>query len=257
MSNYDPNRPSESSSQPGQVICPNCQGTNPPGATTCSWCGSALAPAAAVTGQQAPAGFAQAPQPGAMPPQYPAPPQQGAPQPPGYQPPQQTQTYGPAAQPQYQQPAAGYAPPPYQSPATAAPAGRRMGRNILLIVGGVVLLLLALCAILFFVVFNATQPMADAGEKFMTSLRDRNDQQAYDLCTSALQTEFGDVATFTSRVDASRPTKWGFTNRNVSNGTGQLDGTATLTDGRDATVRLVLDNVNNAWKISGVQINPK
>ncbi|MDQ3929085.1 MAG: hypothetical protein M3328_08055, partial [Chloroflexota bacterium] len=187
MSNYDPNRPPASSPETPQVFCPNCKGGNPPDAASCRWCGTPLAPAAAAPLQQPPASYQ---------PTYQQPQPQ---QPPGYQPqPGQGQTYGPAPgpQPTYQQPPPTYGPQPaYQQPMSPqVPVRKSNRRNILLIVGGVVLLGVALCAVLFLTVFstvmNATQPMADTGEKFMAALRDGNDQQAYDLCTSALQSDF-------------------------------------------------------------------
>lgn len=174
--------------------------------------------------------------------------------------PQPQSQYSPPPQ---TQPAQGYSPPPqtvYQQPAP-----KKSNRNIFLIIGGVLLLLVCGCigsvlafgGAIFGGVMAATQPMTDAGDRFMTALRDGNYDSAYNMCTPSLQSEFGDVATFESRVQNSRPTTWTFNSRNISNDQGQLDGSATLANGSEADLRLVLRNVSNSWKIEGVQIEPK
>jgi zinc ribbon protein len=185
---------------------------------------------------------------------------------PGYQPPPAgSQTYGPAGTsgPGYQPPPGGpaYAPPPagYAGPPpVAAPTGRP--RWLFPVIGCLGLLIVGCMAFFgftFFVANNLTQPMSTAGESFMTAVRDGNYPQAYALCTPALQQELGDISEFESTMQDNRPKTWSFTSRKVENDTGQLDGTATLDDGSTADVRLVLDQVGGAWKVSGINIQPR
>jgi hypothetical protein len=185
---------------------------------------------------------------------------------PGYQPPPGgPQTYGPAGTsgPGYQPPPGGpaYTPPPagYTGPPpVAAPAKRpRWLFAVLGCLGLLIIGCIAVFGVTFFAANNLTQPMSTAGESFMTAVRDGNYPQAYALCTPALQQELGDIEEFTSTMQDNRPTKWNFTSRQVNNNTGQLDGTATLQDGSAADVRLVLDQVGGAWKVSGINIQPK
>ena len=196
-----------------------------------------------------------------------------APGPQGYQPPPGgSQTYQPAGTggPGYQPPPGpGYQPPPggpaYTPPPAGyagAPSAARAGRPrwlfaVLGCLGLVIIGCIAFFGITFFAANNLTQPMSTAGESFMTAVRDGNYAAAYALCTPALQQELGDLSEFESTMQDNRPTKWNFTSRQVENNSGQLDGTATLQDGSAADVRLVLDQVGGAWKVSGINIQPK
>lgn len=226
MSNYEPGTPPGAGQGQEQLFCPNCRGGNSPGATQCQWCGNALAPSTAST------------------------------TPIGQQP--QQQTYAPQQyqQPTPPQPAPGFTPP--QAPPPTAPPKRSM-RNILLIVAGVALLLIVGCVVLFGSViaaaFNATQPVADAGERFMSAMRDGDFEGAYNMMTPALQTEFGTLEDFSGRVEGSRPTTWTFTSRNIENNVGKLSGTATFEDSAQGNFGLVLDKVGNDWKVSGIDFN--
>lgn len=187
----------------------------------------------------------------------------GGPQ--GYQPPPGgSQTYQPAGTggPGYQPPPGGpaYTPPPagYAGAPPAARAGRpRWLFAVLGCLGLLIIGCIAFFGITFFAANNLTQPMSTAGESFMTAVRDGNYAAAYALCTPALQQELGDVSEFENTMQDNRPSKWNFTSRQVENNTGQLDGTATLQDGSEADVRLVLDQVGGAWKVSGINIHPK
>jgi hypothetical protein len=145
------------------------------------------------------------------------------------------------------------------------PASKKSNKNIFLIIGGVLLLLVCGCVGFFVVlggtifggVMAATQPMADAGERFMVAFRDGNYSSAYNMFTPSLQSEIGGQDRMEETLQASRPTKWSFNSRNISNDTGQLQGTMTLTDGREADFQLTLANVGGEWKISGIDIDPR
>ncbi|MBM3129545.1 MAG: hypothetical protein FJ009_13080 [Chloroflexi bacterium] len=138
-----------------------------------------------------------------------------------------------------------------------------MNKKVLLIIGGVALVFCLLCTILFVVVFalgiGATQPAATAGENFMTALKNGDYNQAYGLCSPALQRELGNAGGLGTRIRNGKvePTAWSFSSRNISNDTGELTGTVTFTGNREGTVRLVLAQVGGEWKISGFNLREK
>lgn len=213
-----------------EVICPNCKGGNAPGTAYCTWCGTALA--ATIQGQT----------PGV---QMPA--AMGAYAPPPVQPQQAgSQPFGP-----------GYVPTPggAQVATTGVPPKRR---SPLLIIGGIVLGLLLLCgigaAVLVGSVFNATQPMANTGEAFMTAARDGNWSKAYDMSSTALQQEAGNAQGLQTALSSKPLASWSFTSRNISNGQGTLSGTTNYTNGTSGTVDMVLNQVGNDWKVAGVSL---
>lgn len=184
-------------------------------------------------------------------------PQYPPPQPPVSQPPQpSSQGYAPP-QPQFP------AQPPYQQPVYQQPvvAPKKSNRNLFLILGGVLLLLVLGCVAFFGIIFvgimGATQPMTNAGEAFMAALRDGNYSQAYNMCSPSLQSEVVDASGLEAALATTRPSKWSFSSSKVQSNTGQLDGSATLADGRQADLRLVLDKLGNDWKVSGARITPK
>lgn len=189
------------------------------------------------------------------------PPQQPEQPPQGYQPPpQQPQGYEPPPQ-AYQPPAQGYQPPPpgYQPPQmgmgapVVAPPRRR---SPLLIIGIIVVALLLVCGIGFFAIFglalNATQPVADAGQTYMTALSNGDYSKAFDLSAPSLQQEAGNAQGLQTALSSKQPVSWNFTSRNVNNDQGELQGTDTYKDGTTGTVDLVLSKIGNDWKVAGV-----
>jgi hypothetical protein len=247
---------------PGTKFCPNCgyafdsapqpgyPAQTPPeaAAPTYTYGAAPVSP----QGYQPPAGY--------QPP--PGPPGYGPPA--GYQSPGGTQGYPPPSG--YQSPPGlpGYQPPPpgapnYQVPPSYAgplPATPRSGRPrwlvpVLAIVGVVILACAAIGVFAFVLANNLTQPVTTAGDSFMTALRDSNYSQAYSQCTTALQNEVGDAQQFQDSITNVRPTTWNWSSRRLENGTGYLDGTATLASGGAEDVSLVLDQDAGTWKVSG------
>ncbi len=192
----------------------------------------------------------------------------------GTPPGQGEEVQGPAPGDQPATPMSGYAPPPAQpqqvgsgpqptqfGPAPSyvpAPSGPQVGavgvapprrRSPWLIIGGIVLGLVLLCgigaALLFSTVINATQPMANGGEAFMTAIRDGDYNKAYSLCTPALQQELKSADDLKAAMGAKQPTSWSFTSRAINNGQGTLSGT---TQYKDATtvVRLTWCSTRSA-----------
>ena len=249
MGNNDPNQPPIEQPASEQVLCPNCNGGNPPGATNCMWCGKALdvddttesAPGAAMDAA------ANSPAPSATQQEY-------QPQPQPYQP--KATVYTQSAQagytdaPQYSQPA---------SVVTAPPTAKSgSGRRIALIVGGVLLGSLLLCVILsvtlFAGVFGLTQPAVDSGDKFMAALRDGNYDRAFELSTPSLQQEVGDAQALRGALASKQPTKWSFTSRNIQNDLATLEGTTTYANNESGQVEMELRKVGNDWRVSFINL---
>ncbi|MDE3090573.1 MAG: hypothetical protein KGJ80_14425, partial [Chloroflexota bacterium] len=100
-------------------------------------------------------------------------------------------------------------------------------RNVLLIAAVVV----GLCICCFVAIigisilggFGLTQPAADAGEKFMQSLKVGDYDTAYALCHPSLQQKLGGAQGLKRLVEngKAQPTTWNFTSRNVDNAQGQ------------------------------------
>jgi hypothetical protein len=172
---------------------------------------------------------------------------------PGQPPPTQ---YGP---PPTYVPPSGYAPPPggpQMGMTGMAPPPRR--RSPLLIIGIIVVAFLLLCgvgvALLIGGVFAATQPVVNAGDAYMSALRDGDYNKAFDLSTPALQQEVGSADNLKAAVGSKQPTSWSFTSRSINNGQGSLSGTTTFTDGTNGTVDMGLSQVGNDWKVSGIRL---
>jgi hypothetical protein len=140
------------------------------------------------------------------------------------------------------------------------PAVRRRPRWLMPLILAVVGLLV-LCGVFggiaYFAANSLTQGMASTGETFMADLRDAKYPEAYNLLTPEFQQQIGSVDKFAGGMEAVHPASWTFTSRQVQNNSGQLDGTAKMTDGTEATLQLVLDQVGGAWKVSGINIQPK
>ncbi len=142
-----------------------------------------------------------------------------------------------------------------------------MNRKTLLIIVAVVLGLCVCCAAVFIGIaltggltaLGLTQPAADAGEAFMTALKNGNFDQAYGLCAPTLQRELGNARNLETRVKNAKvqPTAWSFSSRNVSGSEAQLDGSVTFVGNREGTVRLVLQQIGSEWKISGFNLREK
>jgi hypothetical protein len=135
-------------------------------------------------------------------------------------------------------------------------------RNVLLIAGVVV----GLCICCFVVViglgivggFGLTQPAADAGEKFMQSLKAGDYNTAYALCHPSLQQKLGSAQGLKQLVEngKAQPSTWNFTSRNIENAQAHLEGTATM-QGGNGTVTLDLVQVGSDWKVIGFNLTPR
>ncbi len=107
---------------------------------------------------------------------------------------------------------------------------------------------------LFNTVMNATQPVVNAGEAYMTALRDGDYTRAFELSDSALQQEAGDAEGLEAALGQRQLSGWSFTSRAINNAQGTLSGTTTYTNGETGTVDMVLTQVGNDWKVAGITL---
>ncbi len=107
---------------------------------------------------------------------------------------------------------------------------------------------------LFNTVMNATQPVVNAGEAYMTALRDGNYTRAFEMSDSALQQEVGDAEGLQAALGERQLASWSFTSRAINNAQGTLSGTTSYTNGETGTVDMVLTQAGNDWKVSGITL---
>jgi hypothetical protein len=134
----------------------------------------------------------------------------------------------------------------------------RRKRSPLLIIGGILLVLVLLCGggivLLVGGVLSATQPIANVGEAYMTALRDGDYNKAFSLSDPSLQAQVKGAEGLQAALGSKQVATWSFTSRNITNNQGGLSGTTTYKTGESGTVDVVLTQVGNDWKVSGISL---
>jgi hypothetical protein len=147
-----------------------------------------------------------------------------------------------------------------------ASGGNNKRLFMILGIGCAAIVVLCICVVVFMVliggttvfgVLGVTQPAADAGEAFMTALKNSDYAGAYALCAPDLQTKLVNAQGLQRLVEGgkARPTKWSFNSRNIDNGQAELTGTVTMV-GAEGTVSLSLIQVGDQWKIIAFNLKP-
>jgi hypothetical protein len=129
---------------------------------------------------------------------------------------------------------------------------RRNLRIVLAIVGALTLFV----AVLVFGVMTLTRPVVDAGDSFMTALRQGDFPRAYALTTPELQRELGSAEIFAKRAEPERPATWSWSSRSIRNGTGRVGGAYTRVDGRAGRAEVVLLRVDGEWRVTAFRLVP-
>lgn len=96
----------------------------------------------------------------------------------------------------------------------------------------------------------------DLGKGFMTALRDGDAEGSWNMLTIDIQEEVGGTDAWTEFVYPRNFSNWDFSNTQIENNYGQMDGEATLGD-ETYTVVLIFDKANDTWKISGINFSLK
>jgi hypothetical protein len=128
----------------------------------------------------------------------------------------------------------------------------RRGPNVFLILGLSLLLCIGGVVVLVVGVFALTQPVVDAGNIFIGTLRDQDYVVGFDLASSDLQAELGSPEGLRSLTRERNvvPTEWTISGREITGQVGSLRGSVTLASGIEGTFDLRLVNENGVWKIS-------
>jgi hypothetical protein len=156
--------------------------------------------------------------------------------------------------PGYAQPA--FAPPGAQGFAAPPRARSSPLKWIALGCGGALVLIVAFVVVLVTFVFGVTQPVVDAGDRFLGDLKRADYAAAVAMSTPALQAEVGGATGLQRRVESghARPTSWSFSSRNMNNQSGHVSGTAKFADGGEGPVELQLEQSGGHWLVSGFKL---
>src|SRR5262245_58707721 len=118
-------------------------------------------------------------------------------------------------------------------------------KRVLGIIGGLVVLCIAVVGVIFGIALFLTQDAAKAGDDFMLAIKENRLDDAYAMLGDEALADV-DMDGFTATFGDSGLTSWSFTNRQVNNDQGQLDGTAQVGD-TTFNVSLVLRKVGDTW----------
>jgi len=131
--------------------------------------------------------------------------------------------------------------------------GRRWRPWHFIAIGGGVLV--AFVAIVFILVFSLTKPVVAGADAFMGALKDGRYEQAYARAAPSLQREVGNAEGLAARIGSYRPQDWGWSQRQLRNGIGQVSGRATWQGGDTGTAELELHQVNDEWRVVAFRFN--
>ena len=122
--------------------------------------------------------------------------------------------------------------------------------------GVLVLLCIAFAAIAAMVGVGATQPLADAGDKFMNALKAGNYPQAFSTCAPELQQKLGNAGALKNLIENGQvqPVSWNYNSRQANNDEGLLEGTVTMKGNRQGTLRIELVQKGNNWQVIGFNL---
>jgi len=100
------------------------------------------------------------------------------------------------------------------------------------------------------------QPAVDVANAFMQALKDADYGAAYALCDPDLQAEFGTAADLGTWMTDSgiRPVEWIFPERNLAAEAVQVLGTGLFPGDQQATVEVVLVQVDGEWRVAGFRV---
>lgn len=119
--------------------------------------------------------------------------------------------------------------------------------------------LILVFAVLLTVMFTGCQTLgsaSDTGNNFMSALKSQDYSASYAMLAPELQTELGGQDGWKSFAEPRNFSEWKFTNTQVSNDSGQMDGEATLGD-EVYNITLILQKSGDDWKVAGIDISFK
>jgi len=133
------------------------------------------------------------------------------------------------------------------------PSRGRLGTGILIAV------LLASLAIfgagLLFILMGGPDPLVEAGDRFMTALRDGNYAQAYRQTAPNLQRGLGSVEGLRAAVVGYRPTDWRWAEPAIPDSEGFLEGAATFPVDPVGSAELRFRKIDGQWRVTEFELN--
>ena len=141
------------------------------------------------------------------------------------------------------------------------PAGYRNGRmpesgwRIVVMVTGLIAVIACFILLvgggIFWFVFRVTQPLAEAGDAFMTRLQAGEYRAAYEMMSPALQADIGSAEDLQGILNTAggRPESWQWNSRRISNRTGYLEGNVTFAGGTRGRVWLTCLQEEGVWRV--------
>lgn len=118
--------------------------------------------------------------------------------------------------------------------------------SVLILLSVILMLVLSSCSAV-----SDLKTIGDMGKAFMTALEEKDTSASWNMLAPGVQTEIGDEIAWADWATIRSFPDWKFTNTEISNGVGQMDGEATL-EGVTYQVTLVFDKIDEVWKISGI-----
>ena len=122
---------------------------------------------------------------------------------------------------------------------------------LLMVVAVLFALVLPACGVI-----NDVATVGQLGNDFMTALKEGDGEGSWTMLTQDVQDEIGDPTAWQEFVDRESFSDWKFTNTQVENNVGQIDGEATF-EGDTYTLLLIFDKVDGNWLISGINFSLK
>jgi pimeloyl-ACP methyl ester carboxylesterase len=97
------------------------------------------------------------------------------------------------------------------------------------------------------------QPAADVANAFLTALQEGDYDRAYELCDPSLQDEFGGAADLEDWVlsNGIEPVEWSLPQRDLVGDTVEVFGTGTFAGNQQASIEMVLLQVDGEWLVAG------
>ena len=123
-----------------------------------------------------------------------------------------------------------------------------MKKSAVISLGLLLVVVLSSCGVV-----NELSKVSSTGNTFMTALRDVDLVTSWNMLAPSLQNEIGDRTLWSDWASPRNFESWSFSNTEINNDQGQLDGEATI--GNEIyKITLVFQNINTEWKVTGINI---
>lgn len=98
---------------------------------------------------------------------------------------------------------------------------------------------------------SALQEVGEVANEFMLALRDNQEDAAFALLSESFQQEVDTAENLYAALNGRTLQDWRFSSFSIRNNVGYITGDVTFTDGSQRVVRIILDNYEGRWWVSG------